>query len=163
MKRFHAFTLLEAVLSLFLVALLGTFAFQVLDNMRSSATRLNDRWTWRQELLFFNTAIRADLDRCTTVRSRADGSVVCSSINDSVHYRVDAQGVHRMDANGDTSTFYLPVEQAQAFTFKESSLSVHCWRIQLNDNSVRRTVTLHKTYALSDRVREHVAHAYSHP
>ena len=163
MKRLPAFTLLEAVLSLLLVAMLGVFAFYILQSLQKGARDLGGRSVGQQELLFFSTALRADMDRAERVIEGAGNTLECHMDSGVVRYTAVTNGIIRTLANGDTALFALPVLRTEVFTLAPDMPLVQLWCITFTEQEGGGVAAYHKTYSHADRMREELHHAHQDP
>ncbi|MBK7112484.1 MAG: type II secretion system protein [Flavobacteriales bacterium] len=163
MKKFKAFTLLEVVLSLFLVALLGVFAFYILQGLSQGTRDLTNRSGLQQELLFFNTAVRADMDHASALRIGDDGSLECATGSMVTRYRTSPSGIQRIQSEGDTVNFVLPVQQSEVRLISDAIPLVYLWHITLANGEGTSSTSFTKTYAPADRVRERLNHVDQDP
>ncbi|MBL7955895.1 MAG: hypothetical protein JNJ91_12715 [Flavobacteriales bacterium] len=159
MKRMPAFTLLEAVLSLFLVLLIGGFTVYVVQALQHGARALRGVSEFQQELIFFNTALRTDLDQAHQVTVAADGGVDCLSEEGLTHYAFFPRGIRRERPSGDTTLFSLPVQWTDLRTLSEEVRLVNLVRIQFEGPDSLWTA-YYKNYAPADQVRERTRHAH---
>lgn len=155
MNRLAAFTLLEVILSLLLVAMLGMFAFYILQGMLHGTHQLSTRTESEQEVLFLSAAVRADLDRAVTIHPTENGSMECIHTEGKTIYSANATGIQRIGPHGDTVHFALPVERHEMHTLAPDIPLVDLWRITLAGEA--GSIAFAKIYAPADRVREHVA------
>ena len=163
MKTLKAFTLLESVLFLFLVALLGVFAFYILQGLNQGSRDLSSRSGLQQELLYFNTAARADIDRASAIRIADDGSFECVIGSEVTRYRTWPSGIQRIHGEGDTITFALPVQKTEVRLISDAIPLVQLWRITFTDGAGTVGTAFTKTYAPADRVRERLNHVDQDP
>ena len=160
MKRLRAFTLLEALLALVLVALLGSFAFYILQDLQAATSNLGGRFGKEEELLWFSTAVRADFDRSDAVRTAPNKDVLCQSTTDTVYYAVVHNGIERRTSDGEVHVFPIPVYNTEVIADLAPDL-VSLWRIDLTDETHSLPLAFRKVYATADRIPLPPNHAYS--
>lgn len=163
MTKLPAFTLLEAVLSLFLVALLGVFAIYILQYLQQGGNHLSNRATEQQELLFFNIALRTDMNKADAIYSDSNGDLNIHAGDSVTIYSATPDGISRKLPDGKTSSFALNVLKAEAFTLSPELPLVHLWRLTLKGGSENGVAAFHKVYGTSDRVRHLTQHVHSDP
>lgn len=151
-----------AVLGLFLGVLLGVFATSILQGLQQGVRDLSGHANGQQELLFFSTALRADMDRATAVRMAADGVLECLLDSGVVRYAADVSGIHRQLPNGDTMSFALPVAKDTALTLAPAIPLVTLWRLTFREEEGGGSAAYYKTYAPADVVRERTNHGDPH-
>lgn len=161
MKRLPAFTLLEGVLSLFLLAVLGMCAAYALQAIQRSAGSLAGRSGLEQEILYLNAALRTDLDRADVVLALEGQGVECRTDSDVVQYRTLPDGILRTGADGDTTRFPLPIAEAVTSLVADDVPLVHLWRIRLQGPT--NELAYRKTYAPADLLRSRYRHAHQDP
>jgi type II secretory pathway pseudopilin PulG len=160
MRKLPAFTLLEVILSLFLVGMLGVFATYVLRGLQQGTRDATGRSAHQQELLFLSAAVRTDMDRSQALHAGPDGALECVVDSGSVWYTVVPQGIRRTLPNGDTATFALPVQHAQALSIAADLPLIHLWKVQFTEEGGGEEAAFHKTYAPADLVREKTEHGH---
>lgn len=154
MIRVKAFTLLEVVLSLFIVALLGVFAFYILQNVQGGLRAVGSSSSEQQELLFLSSALRTDLERARSVQSNDQGVLECRLDSGTVRYEANGSGITRTLANGNLAVFHLPVKNATATLLRNDLPLVALWRITFESGNLGMAA-FRKTYAPVDLIREH--------
>jgi type II secretory pathway pseudopilin PulG len=160
MKRLPAFTLLEAVLALFLVAMLGAYAFYVLQSMAHGSRHLFGRAGQQQEQLFFHAAVRADLDRAAALRVGSEGELLCEAEQGTTRYVTVPGGIARILPEGDSTVFALPVSATEMKLISEAIPLVQLWRITFTGGG---STAFSKTYAPAERVHERLDHVDQDP
>ncbi|MBK6881994.1 MAG: type II secretion system protein [Flavobacteriales bacterium] len=162
MKKFKAFTLLEVVLSLFLVALLGVFAFYILQGL-SQGTR--DRRTDQVCNRSYSSSILLFVRTWTTQAPCASGRWIVG-VRDWIHGHAIPDKSERdttIQSEGDTVNFVLPVQQSEVRLISDALPLVYLWHITLANGEGTSSTSFTKTYAPADRVRERLNHVDQDP
>lgn len=162
MKRLPAFTLLEGVLSLFLLAVLGMCAAYAIQAIQRSAGSMAGRSGLEQEILYLNAALRTDLDHADVVLATDEHGLECRIDSSVIRYSVFPDGIRRSDADGDTIRFTMPIAEATTTTVDDDVPLVQLWRIHLQ-GSTTNELAYHKTYAPADILRSRYRHAHQDP
>jgi len=148
---------LEAVLSLFLVVLLGSFVFQILRTLQQSAHDLAMRSSNQEVIVHFSTALRGDMDLAQRIYGTPGGGLACHQDTAVVLYAPSALGIVRHGAHGDTVLFRIPVKRTSAVELMPGGRLVALWKIMC-DGPDSTSLAFQKVYAPADRIREHTNH-----
>lgn len=152
MNKVSAFTLLEVILSLLLVSLLGVFAFYILQNLQGGWRSMAVRAGTQEEVLFFSTALRTDLDQANAVRSAPEGTLVCTMDSDVVSYTTGPDGIRRSEADGRSDLFSLPGAVPEVFFTDGSSSLVTLFTVRFADPTLG-PLSFHKSYSPAELIR----------
>lgn len=165
MRRLHAFTLLEVLLSLLLLGVLGTFAILALQNLRSGVNGLSSVLNKNEELLWFCAAVRADIEGARYIHAHSSNSLTCVSDTGQVHYAVWPDHITRSTSGGQEFRFDLAVVKTTAHLFHERSSLIALWVLDLEDQAGGKHIAFRKVYSASDLIRERTdsGHANSYP
>lgn len=159
MNRLPAFTLLETVLSLLLLAMLGAIVFIVLSSTVDGAKAMTHRVGREQELLFLCTAVRTDLEAADQLDSLEGGGLACTVQDGMIHWSTRAGKVHRIDQLGDTLTFDLEVGRSMVAVVSHEVPLVTSWQLDLGAQH-ERTAVFVKHYAPADIIRYRRDHGH---
>jgi hypothetical protein len=163
MNRLPAFTLLEVVLSLFLLGLVGIYAVQILGHVKQAAMVTSGQFTREQEWLWFTTALRADIERAVDVTSPSPHALVCSGDSGNIVYEFRMEDVQRVLPDGTMHRFALHLDPVR---MQLEAIDLHLVRsvgVVLRSEHTTMRATFRKHYAPADRMRARVAHAHPHP
>ena len=158
MKRLPAFTLLELLLALILLALLGAMASWVLRDLRMAADGLGKGFARDEELLWFCTAVRNDFERARTIRMEEEGALLCEAAVDTVRYQRIEDGWQRT-AGEKIETFKVASESIDFLLDTEPTL-IAVWRLRFAPESRLPAMSFRKVYAPADRYPLHDAGAH---
>jgi|694.fasta_scaffold69064_5 hypothetical protein len=140
MKRIPAFTLIEGLASMLLLAVLASFVFVVLRTMqqgslsfaRNTAGRTDERW--------LEQALRADLLQAATVKVGPWGTIELRAPGRTVDYRVLLDHVER-DLNGEAAGhFPVIIAHADVHTTRPGSATIRCIEWTVGDDGPSRTL-----------------------
>ncbi|MCB0770934.1 MAG: hypothetical protein KDC00_11075 [Flavobacteriales bacterium] len=151
MNRVPAFSLLEVILSLLLVSLLGVFAFYILRNLQGDWRSMGVRAGTQEEVLFFSTALRTDLDQANAVRSAPEGTLVCTMDSAVVSYTTGPEGIRRSEADGRTDFFSLPGAVPAVYYTDASNSLVKLFTVRFADPTLG-TLSFHKPYSPAELI-----------
>ncbi|MDQ3101438.1 MAG: hypothetical protein M3R08_08625 [Bacteroidota bacterium] len=163
MKRLPAFTLMEVILSLFLTALLGSFAFSILQYLQQSSIDLGSSSIEHQELLFLNVAIRTDMEQASKIYELYDGGLEMHTASGPIVYELIDDGIRRTKADGTIDLFKVPIRSMVSSTISPQIPLVHLWKLIIGDPEKPRFASFHKMYSTADRILEHDLHAGTDP
>ena len=163
MKRLGAFTLLEVILSLFLTALLGSFAILILQYLQQGSIDLGSRSIEHQEILFFNVAVRTDMDQASKIYVLPKGGIEIYGASGPIRYEPIQEGIQRTRADGAIDLFKMRVRSMDASTISTEIPLVHLWRLALGDPEVPAFAAFHKVYSTADMIQVLDPHAHTDP
>jgi len=165
MRRLHAFTLLEALLSLLLLGILGTFAILALQNLRSGVNGMSSVLNKNEELLWLCAAVRADMENARYIIAPTSSSLTCVSDTGQVHYAVRPDHIARSTSAGQEFRFDVSVVNTTTHLVHEQSGLVALWVLALEDEAGGKRIAFRKAYSASDLIRERTDpdHANTHP
>lgn len=155
MKRLPAFTLLELLLALILIALLGAMASWVLRDLRMAADGLGKGFARDEELLWFCTAVRNDFERARTIRLGEEGVLLCEAAVDTVRYQRIEDGWQR--TAGEEIEIFKVASEATDFLLDTEPAIIAVWRLRFAPESRLPAMSFRKVYAPADRYPLHDA------
>jgi len=155
MKRLPAFTLLELLLALILLALLGAMASWVLRDLRMAADGLGKGFARDEELLWFCTAVRNDFERARTIRLGEEGVLLCEAAVDTVRYQRIEDGWQR--TAGEEIEIFKVASEATDFLLDTEPAIIAVWRLRFAPESRLPAMSFRKVYAPADRYPLHDA------
>ncbi|MBL0035839.1 MAG: hypothetical protein IPP26_08735 [Flavobacteriales bacterium] len=124
MKRIPAFTLIEGLASMLLLAVLASFVFVVLRTMQQDSLSFARNTAGRTDELWLEQALRADLLQAASVEVGPEGTIELRAQGRTVEYRVLADHVER-DLNGERAGhFPVHVAHADVHTTRPGSATV---------------------------------------
>lgn len=130
MKQLPAFTLVEVLVSLFLVALLGTFAVLALGNSTQDLRGMDGGSSQRLQVLFFCERLRADMDRATVITTTPDSGLVLDVEGGPVRYSLAGDSIVRSTAALREAFLAMP-QGSQVVEEPSAAGLVKEWRMRL--------------------------------
>jgi type II secretory pathway component PulJ len=140
MKRVPAFTLIEGLASMLLLAVLASFVFVVLRTMQQGSLSFARNTAVRSDELWLEQALRADLLQATAVEVGPEGTIELRALGRTVDYRVLPDHVER-DLNGEAAGhFPVHIAHAEVRTTRPGSETVRCIEWTVGDDGPSRTL-----------------------
>lgn len=149
MSRLPAFTLLEALLALVLMAVLAAMAAMVLGDLRWAGSSIGDSFARDEALLRFCTAVRTDMERATRIHMDGEAGLRFEHAADTVRYVV-VEGALIRKTDALEERFELGVASMEHVVEPGTNL-IALWRIRFADQPRLPDFAFRKTYSPADR------------
>jgi len=163
MKRFPAFTLMETLLALLLMAIVGGMATVVMQHVGQGTVRAGQRHASESEWVELNVALRADHARAEGIEQGPGGGICFSSERDTTCYIVLSDSSVQRTADGSTQVFQVKAMEWERRVEPGTDL-VNRWHLHVSGEDEHRALVLTHTYLIADRVvpRAKDGHPHSH-
>ena len=140
MKRIPAFTLIEGLASMLLLAVLASFVFVVLRTMQQGSLSFARNTAGRTSELWLEQALRADLLHAASVEVGPEGTIELRAPGRTVDYRVLPDHVER-ELNGDRAGHFPDhVAHTEVRTTRPGSATIRYIEWLIDDDGLSRAL-----------------------
>jgi len=140
MKRIPAFTLIEGLASMLLLAILASFVIVVLRTMQQGSLSFARSTTERTDELWLEQAMRADLLHAASVQLTSNGTIELRAPGRTVNYRALPEHVERF-LNGEAAGhFPVHVSHSEIRLSRPGAVTVRCIEWVVGNEGGARTL-----------------------
>jgi type II secretory pathway pseudopilin PulG len=161
MSKLPAFTLLETLLALVLMAVVGTMATAVMQHLGNSSAHFRERHAEEAELVELNVALRTDLARATHVMRDPLGRMLFIGRADTIRYAVLADSTVERRIPGRTMVFLVRAITTPAALVPGTDL-VTRWQLNIAGPGEQRALVVTHTPLTAARLNATLPHGHPH-
>jgi hypothetical protein len=161
MKKLPAFTLLETLLALVLMAVVGMLATGVMQHLGKGSVHFRERHALEAELVELNMALRSDHAKATHLLHDPQGGTLFIGRNDTVRYSVLPDSSVERRRAGNSMVFHVRASEPR-WSSVPGTMLVARWQLDIALMEETRTLFITPAPLTAARLQATAHHGHPH-